>query len=194
MTESLAAAIWAAGLIAWAVIRWPYQRHARRRKVVRSAYGVEERLLIAGATCGLFIIPLVYLITGVPEFADYRFRSDIGWAGAALMLIVVLVFYLSHKALGRNFSVTLEIGQRQKLVSDGIYRHVRHPMYSGFWLWAAAQALLFPNWVVAGVGILSVAFLYFRRIDREEQMMIETFGDRYLDYCSRTSRLIPWVH
>ena len=78
MTESLSAAVWAVGLVTWAVIRWPYQRHARRRKIVRSGYDVEERLLIAGATCGLFIIPLFYLITGVPEFADYSFRSEIG--------------------------------------------------------------------------------------------------------------------
>ena len=151
-------------------------------------------MLIAGATCGLFIVPLIYLITGIPKFADYTFRSGMGWAGAAVMLSVLLMFFLSHKALGRNFSVTLEIGQRQMLVTDGIYRYVRHPMYTAFWLWGLAQALLFSNWIVASAGILSVTFLYFRRIDREEQMMIETFGDNYRAYCSRTSRLIPWFH
>jgi protein-S-isoprenylcysteine O-methyltransferase Ste14 len=142
------------------VIHYPYQRRARKQKVVRNQYGYEERTLISGAVFGLFLIPLFYLTTGFPEFADYPFRSAMGWAGGAATALFLLVFIQSHRNLGRNFSATLEIRGTHTLVIDGIYRYVRHPMYSSFWLWAIGQALLFPNWIVGGAGLLAIAFLY----------------------------------
>ena len=48
-------------------------------------------------------------------------------------------------AAGRNWSVSLEIRDKRRLVTDGLYRYVRHPMYASFWMWAIAQALLIPN-------------------------------------------------
>lgn len=194
MSETAAATIWAIGIAVWAAFRWPYQRRARRRKLVRSEYDLEERALIGGGVAGLFLIPLFYLITGLPEFADYTFRSGMGWAGCAVLVLFLAVFIRSHRDLGRNFSVTLEIREKHRLITNGIYKYSRHPMYASFWLWGLAQALLFPNWIVGSTGLLSVAILYFRRMPREEQMMLDTFGDSYRDYSSRTSRLIPWVY
>ena len=194
MTQSISAATWAISILAWTVIRYPHQRRARRQKVVKNQLDYEERILLGGATFGLFLIPIFYLTTGFPSFADYPFRSAMGWAGSATMALFLFVFFQSHQNLGRNFSVTLEIRATHTLVVDGIYRHVRHPMYTSFWLWAIGQALLFPNWIVGGAGLLAVAFLYFRRIRREEQMMQETIGDEYAAYSKRTARLIPWVY
>ena len=194
MTESISAAIWAITILVWVVIRYPYQRRARKQKVVRNQYDSEERILISGAVLGLSLIPLFYLTSGFPKFADYPFRSAMGWAGVAAMVLFLLVFIQSHRNLGRNFSVTLEIRETHTLVIDGIYRYMRHPMYFSFWLWAIGQAFLFPNWIVGGAGLLAVAFLYFRRIRREEQMMLETFGDEYTTYTNRTPRLIPRVY
>ena len=54
--------------------------------------------------------------------------------------------------LGRNWSITLEIRDSHRLVTDGLYRYVRHPMYTSFWLWAIAQALLIPNWIAGLQG------------------------------------------
>lgn len=194
MTESVSAAIWVIGILAWFFIRYPYQRRTRKQKVVRNQYDYEERILISGAVFGLFLIPIFYLTTGFPKFADYPFQSAMGWAGTAAMALFLLVFSYSHLHLGRNFSVTLEIRETHTLVTDGIYRHVRHPMYSSFWLWAFGQALLFSNWIAGGAGLLAVAFLYFRRVRREEKMMLDIFGDEYAAYSNRTARLIPWVY
>ena len=194
MTEALASAIWAVGIVVWAVIRWPYQRRARRRKTVRNAYDAEERSLLTGAVFGLFVIPLFHLTTGILKFADYPFQPALGWAGAVVMAVFLFIFFRCHRDLGRNFSVTLEIRQSHTLVTRGLYRFLRHPMYTSFLLWAVAQALLFPNWIVAASGMLSVLLLIFRRLDREEQMMLETFGDQYTAYRGRTYRLIPWIY
>src|ERR1700723_2703443 len=48
-------------------------------------------------------------------------------------------------------------------------------MYSAFWLWAIAQALLLPNWIAGFAGLAGFGVLYFGRVAREERMMLETF-------------------
>jgi protein-S-isoprenylcysteine O-methyltransferase Ste14 len=56
-------------------------------------------------------------------------------------------------------------------------------MYSAFWLWAVAQALLLANWVAGFAGLIGFGTLFFGRVAREERMMTETFGDKYREYC-----------
>jgi protein-S-isoprenylcysteine O-methyltransferase Ste14 len=79
------------------------------------------------------------------------------------------------------------------LVRTGIYRFIRHPMYSSFFLLGLAQLLLLPNWVGGGAGIIGAALLYALRIQREEKMMLENFGDEYRLYMRQTKRLVPWI-
>ena len=79
-------------------------------------------------------------------------------------------------------------------VSNMGYRRVRHPMYTAFWLWAVAQALLLPNWFAGFSGIVGFGALFFGRIAREERMMMESFGDEYRAYMQRTYRVIPGVY
>jgi protein-S-isoprenylcysteine O-methyltransferase Ste14 len=89
--------------------------------------------------------------------------------------------------------VTLEIRQNHGLVTDGIYRFVRHPMYSAYFLWALSQALLLPNWIAGPAGLVGFGTLFAFRVRREERMMLAAFGDAYAEYAARTKRIIPGV-
>ena len=55
------------------------------------------------------------------------------------------------------------------------------------------QLLLLPNWVGGGAGLAGAAILYGVRIQREEKMMLENFGDEYRLYMRQTKRLVPWI-
>lgn len=65
--------------------------------------------------------------------------------GAALMTLAVWLFWRSHTDLGRNYSPSLQLREEHALVTRGVYRRVRHPMYASEWLWVTAQALLLQN-------------------------------------------------
>ncbi len=193
MTPTLASLIWVLGIATWCVIRYPYQRRARKFKISTHKRSLEERLLLSGATLGLVIVPMVWLTTGFPRALDTNFQPMLAWLGTASMLAFLWLFYAVHRQLGRNWSITLEIREDHVLVTEGLFKHIRHPMYSSFWLWAIAQALLLPNWAAGLAGIVSIAALYFGRVSREEAMMRETFGPQYDTYMSRTKRIIPWI-
>ncbi|HEY6630037.1 MAG TPA: protein-S-isoprenylcysteine O-methyltransferase [Rhizobiaceae bacterium] len=193
MTEGVAAAIWVLGLVAWFAIRFPYRRRARRIRIAAAERTLSERLLLPAATIGLSVIPAIYVATGFPGFADYRFQPWMGWCGLVVEILFLALFHVSHRWLGRNWSVTLEIRDGHRLVTDGPYRFVRHPMYSSFWLWAIAQALLLPNWVAGLAGLVGVGLLYFGRVGAEEALMQKSFGDEYRAYAARTGRVFPRI-
>jgi protein-S-isoprenylcysteine O-methyltransferase Ste14 len=194
MTPDLAKAIFVIALVVWGFLRYPYQRRASRIPVRNTARGWTESLRIACATLGLGIVPLVYIATGFPRFASYGFRKELAYAGALIFALALWLFYLAHQRLGRNFSVSLDVREGHVLISNGIYKVIRHPMYLAFWLWAIAQSLLLPNWAAGFSGILGFGILFVGRIRQEEKLMLDAFGDDYRAYMKSTARIIPWIY
>ena len=193
MTPFLAKLIWSLGVAGWFAIRFKHQKRSRRTPKVRRFDRRRDLTLLAISFSGMFLVPLLYVITDQPRFAAYPFGPVQAWLGAAAFALALWLFHRTHSDLGRNWSVTLEIRDRHALVTTGIYRRLRHPMYAAFWLWAVAQALLLPNWVAGFSGIVGFGTLFFCRIGREERLMAETFGDEYRDYVARTNRIVPGI-
>ena len=186
--------VWAIGVVAWFVIRYPYARKARRTQTVRSHGWSRERILLAVATLGLVVAPVVWLTTGWPDTLNYELSYAAVVVGAAVYLLSLWLFRRSHKDLGRQWSASLEIRESHRIVRDGVYRRIRHPMYASFWLWALAQALLLPNTMAAMSGMVAIGILFFTRIDFEERMLLEAFGEDYRTYMRETNRIIPGIY
>lgn len=195
MTASLLGKfIWAAGVIAWFVIRYPYARRARKTPTLRHDGWMRERILLTVAAVGLFVFPVLYLATGWPRAANYELNIAEVTLGGLTFVASLWLFRRSHKDLGRQWSASLEIRESHQVVRAGVYRRIRHPMYASFWLWALAQALLLPNAVAGLSGLVAVAILFFARIGFEERMLTEAFGDDYRIYMRETKRIIPGVY
>jgi protein-S-isoprenylcysteine O-methyltransferase Ste14 len=191
MTPFIAKLVWWAGIIGWYVIRYPHQRRSRKTPIAWRGELTREGILLAISFAGLFILPVIYVTAGEPRVADYAFRPILAWFGTAVFAGALVGFYLTHRDLGRFWSVTLEIRQTHRLVTTGVYRRVRHPMYAAFFLWAVAQALLLPNWIAGPAGLAGFGILFGLRVGREELMMEATFGDAYRAYAARTWRVVP---
>lgn len=194
MTAFVAKLVWIAGIVGWFAIRYPFQRRAARVGVARSAAGMGDRVALGIATAGQFLLPLFYVVSGQPAFADYQFHPAQGGLGIVVLIAALVLFRLTHKQLGRNWSVSLETRTQHMLVTGGLYGYVRHPMYSSFLLSAIAQVLLLPNWIAGPAGLVGIGVLFFYRVEREEGLMMETFGDQYRAYMQRTARVVPWLY
>ena len=194
MTPTIAKIIWLAFMAAWVVLRQRPGLHSRRTPVSYSGRDIRERLLMAASFTGLGIIPSVYLALHFPRFADYPYMPVLTYLGIAAGLAYLWLFYRTHHDLGKNWSVSLDLRERHTLVTSGVYAHVRHPMYSAFWLMALAQALFLPNWIAGLSGFVGFGILFFGRVGREEEMMMRGFGEEYRTYMARTARVVPWLY
>ena len=183
--------VWALMIVGWWLVRRPYRRRARRMGAADDRKSPVERTLLGLTIVGLVVLPVVWIATGWPEALD---RAQPWWSvvlGTLAAALFVWLFRRSHKDLGRNWSVSLEIREEHALVTQGVYERMRHPMYASFFLWGIAQALLVANWLAGLAGLASIALLYAGRIRAEERMMRDTFGTAYEEYAASTRALLP---
>jgi protein-S-isoprenylcysteine O-methyltransferase Ste14 len=173
-------------------IRAPHGKRSRGVPVVRSRRGRLELVLLTMAWLAFFL-PLIWVVTPVLKFADYPLRAVPFFAGTVCLALGLWLFHRSHVDLGTNWSVTLEVREKHRLVTEGIYRRVRHPMYMALLLYSAGQALILPNYIVGPSYGLAMALLVALRVGPEERMMLEEFGRDYEEYMARTKRVVPGV-
>jgi len=173
-------------------IRAPHGQRSRGIPVVKSRKGPLEMVLLTLAWLAFFL-PLIWVVTPVLNFADYSLRAVPFSAGTLCLTLGLWLFQRSHADLGTNWSITLEVREKHRLVTRGVYRRVRHPMYLALLLYSAGQALVLPNYVAGLSYGVAMALLVALRVGPEERMMLEEFGKAYEDHMARTKRLVPGI-
>ncbi|MBI1850158.1 MAG: isoprenylcysteine carboxylmethyltransferase family protein [Planctomycetes bacterium] len=181
-----------ASSIVMIAIRAPHGNRSLKTKVKTSRKGPLEVSLLTFAWLGFFI-PLVWVATPLLAFADYPLRPIPLIAGVLCLAVGLWFFHRSHADLGTNWSITLEVRETHQLVTRGIYRRVRHPMYLALFLYSIGQWLALPNWVAGPSYLVTFGLLFALRVGAEERMMLEEFGPEYEAYMARTKRLVPGV-
>jgi protein-S-isoprenylcysteine O-methyltransferase Ste14 len=192
MNAWIAKAVVLTATVVMIAIRAPHGRDSRRVRVIRSHKTPLETVILVLAWTGFFI-PLIWIASPAFSFAEYPLHVGPLVSGIVCFVIGLWLFYRSHADLGTNWSITLEVRERHRLITQGIYRRIRHPMYSALVLYGAAHALVIPNWVAGPSNLVALAVLFALRIRAEESMMLEQFGDEYTAYMARTKRLVPGV-
>lgn len=112
------------------------------------------------------------------------------WMGAGVGSASLPLLIWVHRTLGKFWVPTLDIMKDHKLVVSGLYRWIRHPMYSLGFAFMLGTSLVTDNGLNLLVTGLTL-FVIYARIKQEEQMMIQHFGDEYRSYMLRTGRLFP---
>jgi protein-S-isoprenylcysteine O-methyltransferase Ste14 len=93
--------------------------------------------------------------------------------------------------LGRFFSRTVQIEAGHRLITDGPYRWLRHPAYTGMVIIYFGIALSLGSWLGAIAALLMMLSATLYRISVEEKVLVEAFGDEYRGYMKRTWKLFP---
>ena len=141
-------------------------------------------LLTAGCILASLVKPAWFTWASYPLPVTARWIGVAGLAGSILWLI-----WMFH-ALGRNLTDTVVTRRDAFFVNYGPYRWVRNPMYTGVLLLGIALGLALANWLVPVAASLTFTLLALRT-RREEQYLIERFGDQYRSYMQRVGRFFP---
>lgn len=119
------------------------------------------------------------------QFAELR-------SGFALMLTLLGLglAFAGRRAFqrARTTANPLRPEQSSSLVTDGIYRYSRNPMYLGLlWVLLGYAVYLAALYSLSG-PVVFVLYLHWFQIRPEEVILQEKFGDAYRDYCQRVRR------
>ena len=192
MGDSFFKVCFLAGLIVYlSVVEAPHKWRTRRNRTSDRRDTALHVLLMILDWMGMQALPVLCVLTPWLDFADYHLPTWAGGAGVAAFAFALWLLWRSHADLGRNWSASLRVVDEQSLITQGVYHHIRHPIYAALWLWGVAQALLVQNWIGGLSHLVFFLPLYLYRVQHEERMMLEHFGEAYRLYMHRTARIIP---
>ena len=124
-------------------------------------------------------------LAGTNAFPDW-----LRWVGVGMAALSIPLAYWATRALGNNVTRTVVTRENHELITSGPYRWVRHPLYSVGILFFTGLILIAANWFMMVLVLLTFPMLIIR-LPKEEEMLIERFGDAYREYQRRTGRLLP---
>lgn len=174
------------------LFRIPFQLRCRKTAVDDRKLSEYQDIPLTIAKIGL-LMPILWVITTRLEFANYFPFTGSLIAGLVFFLPALWLIHRSHADLGTNWSITLETQENHHLITNGVYQYVRHPMYLSMLLFSIGLVFSVSNYVAGPSMLISMIALLVYRVDSEEQMMVDRFGEEYERYQQRSSRLIPGV-
>jgi protein-S-isoprenylcysteine O-methyltransferase Ste14 len=111
----------------------------------------------------------------------------------AVGLVIVWLGVWAIRTLGGAFRTTVEVEHGQRVVTDGPYRWVRHPSYTGLLLITVGFGIAFANWFLLVLCVVLPSLSLLRRTKVEESELVRVLGEPYRSYSARTKRLIPGI-
>jgi protein-S-isoprenylcysteine O-methyltransferase Ste14 len=137
------------------------------------------------AFLGMFIARMAW-IQGLSFYLPFWMR----WIGFAIGILSLAFMTWTQATLDTQWSAQLQLRENHHLITSGPYARIRHPLYTSTLGWGLALSLLTANWIFVGVSVIAIIGLILR-VPKEEQMMMDKFGDEYKSYMLRTGRYFP---
>jgi protein-S-isoprenylcysteine O-methyltransferase Ste14 len=131
-------------------------------------------------------IPLIHM-------SGHLWSYLFGWgAGMAMVEMWVGYFFviIGVSLIIKGWRLVYAARVKEELVTDGIYRYMRHPQYTGIYLAIFGQLIHWPTILTLGFAPV-IVWVYYRLARREERVMIDKFGDEYRAYMQKTPMFFP---
>lgn len=146
-------------------------------------------MILPGMLAIFFAPPLEYMY--LPMFLPHT-----GWMqliGLAFILAGGLLRLWARSSIKGQYSGRIQVTTKYQLIESGPYRYIRHPGYAGYFFVALGICLGYSSLI----GLIAIAILmlpgFAYRMNLEEKLLAESFGDAYQAYARRTKRILPGV-
>jgi len=123
----------------------------------------------------------------------YAVNTPMRIAGIIILLGALIFRIYAVITLNKSYSYTLEIREGHQLVISGLYKYIRHPIYTGVILGIFSIPIYSSSLNGFLVTILVIP-LFMYRIGNEEKMLIEEYSEEYEEYQKQTWKLFPYIY
>jgi protein-S-isoprenylcysteine O-methyltransferase Ste14 len=127
---------------------------------------------------------------GPPAFARELPYAALRWSGAALGIVALSLSIECWRRMGKNWRMAVAPGEKTDLVTTGLYKRVRHPIYALSILLMLCTVLVVPTVPVIIIGVIHIALMVTKALN-EEKFLMSVHGAAYEQYCRRTGRFFP---
>lgn len=180
-------ALWMTWGAYWMVSAWSVKTTARQESYASLAAHVVPMFVTFVLVFSPRILP--WGLLGERMYPD---GEIIHWVAVAIVAAGLAFATWARIHLGRNWSGVVMVKTDHELIRSGPYGLVRHPIYTGLLVAVAGTAIARGEWR-GPLGTLILLIALWRKLQNEERMMGETFGDQYAKYKAEVAALIPFV-
>jgi protein-S-isoprenylcysteine O-methyltransferase Ste14 len=160
-------------------------------KVSRKVDGTTMMTIIRIGGLVLWLSPLVYMINpSWMAWSKINLPEWVRWIGVGFGILCVFGIYWLFSSIGSDITPTSGTRKGHKLITNGIYRYIRHPLYTFGASLFISFGMMADLWFIAALGIVTFILMAIRT-PKEEANLIEKFGDEYREYMNRTGRFLP---
>ena len=163
-------------------------RSISRRKDRSSIFGILLQSAAYAAIWSVRRTPGTPLVGSTPLAA-----ATLGGAAVLLAAASVAVTLAALRTLGAQWSLQARLTDQHRLVTEGIYAFVRHPIYTGMFGMLLSTALTISHVLVLAPAILLFALGTAIRVRSEEALLREAFGAEFERYARRVPALFPGI-
>lgn len=165
-------------------------------RLLRSKKG-DKKNADKGSLVLIWVIIIIANISAVLMSIWFPFSISkffgIGYVGLAVILLGIILRLSIIVSLGKFFTVNVTIKEDHQLKTDGFYKYLRHPSYFASLISFIGFGISLNNWISLAIVFILVLFAFSVRVRVEEKVLIEYFGDTYIDYIKNTKGIIPFV-
>lgn len=154
-----------------------------------------------GSFAGIALQAAAYLIIWMVRrpflspIVSSRKPLDIALAVFAMFLAVISIWFTAKavRTLGTHWSIAARLVEGHRLITEGPYRWVRHPIYTGMLGMLLATGLAVSRWIALPFALIVYAIGTWLRVRSEEKLLREAFGTQFEEYAGKVPAVIPFL-
>lgn len=139
-------------------------------------------VLLAIAACVQFVFPRT----------ESPFLNSVFFFGGGMASVGLVIRWYAIAYLGPYFNVNLVMKEDHRIITQGPYKYIRHPSYTGVLLAVLGLGICLGYWFILAMVVLPIVCLYIHRISVEEAML--AVCPEYVAYQARTKKLVPFIY
>jgi protein-S-isoprenylcysteine O-methyltransferase Ste14 len=113
--------------------------------------------------------------------------------GIIFLVSGLVIAIIARKTLADNWSGNVELKKDHKLITTGVYKYVRHPIYTGVSFMVIGTFILYHSILSVLLIIIVIGFLSYK-LKKEEILLLKHFPKEYPAYIKRTKAIIPFIY
>ncbi len=149
--------------------------------------------LILAAILTTILLSIIFTLASIGK-VDYRWQFHFKIIGLVIYGLGLILRYWSSILLGKYFTRSVSVESDQKLVSNGPYRLIRHPLYLGLLLLTSGVPIYLGNIPAVLFGLIFLLYALSRRIEFEEKLLEKSLGEKYRNWKKERAKLIPFIY
>jgi protein-S-isoprenylcysteine O-methyltransferase Ste14 len=158
------------------------ERDKKSTSYIFKVFGINIIILLAAIILNYFNICILF------------HNHHIALIGNVIMIMGLSFRITAVRTLREYYTRTLKTIANHKIIDSGLYKYIRHPGYLGLILFWTGAGISSNNYISATIIFVDTLAVYYYRIKSEEKMLVDAFGEDYINYKKRTWRLLPPVY